>query len=51
MEGIPNYLMSVAKKVNWLEEKGCFESFCHQTALFYAVQPGGDEQNEELSLV
>jgi len=51
MEGIPNYLMGLAKKVNWTEERACFETFCHQTSLFYAIQPGGDELNEEISLV
>ncbi|CAL8107445.1 unnamed protein product [Orchesella dallaii] len=50
MEGIPNYIMNLARKVNWSNEQACFETFCHQTSLFYAVQPGSSEENDETTL-
>ncbi|ODN00773.1 DNA mismatch repair protein Mlh1 [Orchesella cincta] len=51
MEGLPTYIMNVARKVEWTNERACFETFCHQTSLFYAVQPGGSKENDELTSV
>ena len=51
MYGMPAYLVNLAKRVNWESEQECFQTFCHETARFYAVPPGDDKLNEELSSV
>lgn len=51
MEGIPKYILNLAKNVKWTEEQACFQTFCHQTSLFYAIQPGTNDENEEITLV
>ncbi len=51
MEGIPKYILNLAKHVKWTEEQACFQTFCHQTSLFYAIQPGTNDENDEMTLV
>jgi len=51
MERLPQYLLDLGRKVNWKEERGCFETFAFQTALFYAVPPGDDKDNEDITPV
>lgn len=51
MEVLPKYIMNLAQKVNWDGEQLCFQTFCHQTALFYAFQPDPDDFNERKGLV
>ncbi len=51
MDGVPAYLVNLAKRVTWESEQECFQTFCRETARFYAVPPGGDKLNEELASV
>jgi hypothetical protein len=51
MTGLAGYIMNLARKVDWTNEQHCFETFCHQTALFYAIPPGDDKNMAELTLV
>jgi len=41
LAGIPVYLIKLATEVNWKGEQECFESFCKETANFYAVREVG----------
>ncbi len=50
MEGLANYMMNLARKVDWTNEQRCFETFCDVTAQFYAIPPGNDEDCAEMSL-
>jgi len=51
MYGMPSYLVNLAKRVNWDSEQECFATFAHETSRFYAVPPGDDKLNEEVSSV
>lgn len=33
---LPMYILRLATEVEWTIEKECFQSFCRETALFYA---------------
>ncbi|KAH9503230.1 DNA mismatch repair protein [Bulinus truncatus] len=35
---LPLYILHLATEVNWDSEKECFQSFCEQTAYFYAIK-------------
>lgn len=41
LAGIPVYLIKLATEVNWKDEQSCFDSFCKETANFYAVRENG----------
>ena len=43
--------MALAEKVVWTIEKECFETFIAETAKFYAIHPGTDDDNDSLSPV
>lgn len=45
---LPTYLVRLVTEVNWDSEKECFETFCRQTAKFYA-QPNPDPNAESVS--
>nr|XP_053637824.1 DNA mismatch repair protein Mlh1-like isoform X2 [Cherax quadricarinatus] len=38
MEGLPMYVLRLATEVEWENELECFQTFCRETAKFYAVQ-------------
>ncbi|XP_045596501.1 DNA mismatch repair protein Mlh1 [Procambarus clarkii] len=38
MEGLPMYVLRLATEVEWDNELECFQTFCRETAKFYAVQ-------------
>ncbi|XP_013165532.1 PREDICTED: DNA mismatch repair protein Mlh1 [Papilio xuthus] len=45
MGALPTYLVRLVSEVNWDSEKECFDTFCHQTAIFYS-QPNPDSTTE-----
>ncbi|OXA37201.1 DNA mismatch repair protein Mlh1 [Folsomia candida] len=49
MEGLAKYMMNLARKVDWSNEQRCFETFCDVTSQFYAIQPGDDNANAEMT--
>ncbi|WPH04694.1 Hypothetical protein R9X50_00758700 [Acrodontium crateriforme] len=36
---LPNFLLRLGPHVNWMDEKGCFESFLRELASFYVPEP------------
>lgn len=44
-------MMNLARKVDWSNEQRCFETFCDVTSQFYAIQPGDDNANAEMTWV
>lgn len=47
MEGLPMYLLRLATEVNWESERECFETFCRETADFYAMPHYEDHSTAE----
>ncbi|KAL1433776.1 hypothetical protein MTO96_012307 [Rhipicephalus appendiculatus] len=46
VEGLPMYALRLATEVEWEKEQECFETFCRETARFYAgpsVDAGRDD--------
>ncbi|KAK8768613.1 hypothetical protein V5799_014920 [Amblyomma americanum] len=46
IEGLPMYALRLATEVEWETEQECFETFCRETARFYAgpsLEPGEDD--------
>jgi len=39
LTGLPLYMLRLTTEVDWSSEKACFETFCRETALFYATKP------------
>lgn len=37
MESLPLYVLRIATEVEWNSEKDCFQTFCRETAKFYAI--------------
>ncbi|KAB7500436.1 DNA mismatch repair protein Mlh1 [Armadillidium nasatum] len=37
MESLPLYILRIATEVEWNSEKDCFQTFCRETAKFYAI--------------
>lgn len=46
VEGLPMYVLRLATEVEWDSEKECFDTFCRETARFYAG-PRCDEGTEQ----
>lgn len=40
LEGLPMYVLRLASEVEWDSERECFETFCRETAAFYAFLDG-----------
>ncbi|XP_074658885.1 DNA mismatch repair protein Mlh1-like [Tubulanus polymorphus] len=38
LEGLPMYILRMASEVDWEHERECFDSFCQETADFYAFR-------------
>ncbi|XP_064486491.1 DNA mismatch repair protein Mlh1-like [Ornithodoros turicata] len=47
MEGLPMYLLRLATEVDWETERECFDTFCRETADFYAMPHYKDRTAEE----
>jgi DNA mismatch repair protein MLH1 len=50
--GLPLFLVYLSTEIDWDDEKGCFDSFCRETARFYSKQLQSDywEDGHEDSL-
>ncbi|XP_021924732.1 DNA mismatch repair protein Mlh1 isoform X2 [Zootermopsis nevadensis] len=50
--GLPLFIVDLSTEVDWDDEKGCFDSFCRETARFYSKQLESDcwEDGQEDSL-
>lgn len=46
MEGLPMYILRLATEVDWDRERECFETFCRETANFYAMPHREDQCRE-----
>lgn len=52
MEGLPLYILRIATEVEWNSEKDCFQTFCRETAKFYAIpEKIYKDPDEEVCLV
>lgn len=48
LEGLPIYILRLATEVEWNEEQECFQTFCKETARFFAFSPSYNKsENEE----
>ncbi|XP_005096287.1 DNA mismatch repair protein Mlh1 [Aplysia californica] len=50
LDNLPMYILRLATEVNWDSEKECFDTFCQETAQFYAfkksqLNPTEEEEN------
>ncbi|KAI5711781.1 hypothetical protein M8J76_014772 [Diaphorina citri] len=41
---LPMYMLRLCTSVNWDSEQECFESFCRETAKYYAQHPGCEDE-------
>jgi len=46
LDRLPHFLLCLATRVNWEEEKACFETFLRELAFFYSPRPFDDTEGE-----
>lgn len=47
LDRLPHFLLCLATRVDWEDEKGCFEGFLRELAFFYSPRPFDDAAEEE----
>lgn len=47
LDRLPHFLLCLATRVNWTNEKECFETFLRELAFFYSPRPFDDRGDDD----